>query len=140
MTDAAFDRRLRDWLEDREPGPVPPSLRADVARVAIETPIPPAARVWQSLVGPGRAGREASSLRLALVLGGLGLLVAVAAALLLIGSRPAVLTAWHDFVVGRAAPESEFGSVTGARGGGDATLSVDDLRGSVIVIYLAGNA
>ena len=57
MTDAAFDRRLREWLEGRDPGPVPSTLSESAARVHAETPIPAASRVWRAVIGSGRAGR-----------------------------------------------------------------------------------
>jgi hypothetical protein len=142
MTDAAFDRRLRGWLEDREPGPVPSTLRADIARVPIETPIPAASRAWQAVVGSARRGQPGSPVRLMFVLVVLGLLVAAIAAVLAVGSRPTPLTAWRDYVLGQPAPDLEFGSVAGSLTGGDPTISVDDLREFefVVVLYFPGDA
>lgn len=140
MTDAAFDRRLREWLEGRDPGPVPSTLSDSAARVPRETPIPAASRVWQAVLGSGRVGRTDSPVRLVFVLVVLGLLIAAVAALLGAGSRPTPLTAWQDYVVGQPAPDRDFGSVTGAFTGGDPTISVDDLQQFVVVLYFPGEA
>lgn len=141
MTDAGFDRRLRGWLEERDPGPVPSSLRADVARVPVETPIPIAGRVWQAIVGAGgSAGRAGSAMRLAVVLVLLGLLLALVASFYVTTGRPIPPSAWGDYVVGQPAPDREFGSVAGSLAVGDPTIGVDDLQGFVVVLYFPGQA
>jgi len=140
MTDAAFDRRLRDWLDGRDPGPVPASLRESAASVPLQTPVPAVSRVWQAIVGPGAAGRPGSPARLVLALVLLGLLVAAVAALITVGSRPAPLTAWRDYVVGQPPPDLDFGSVAGALPRGDSTISVDDLPEALVVLYFPGEA
>jgi hypothetical protein len=140
MTDAGFDRRLRDWLHDRDPGPVPTSLRASVSRVPAETPVPPLTRLWRTIVGPGDTGRNAPALRLAVLLAVLGALVALATAgFIAVTSRPQLPTAWRSYVVGLVAPDVDFGSVAGTLQHGDPTISVDDLPGSVVVLYFPGN-
>jgi hypothetical protein len=113
MTDAAFDRRLRDWLGGRDPGPVPVTLRESVERVPLQTPVPAVSHVWHAIVGPGAAGRRGSTARLVLALVLLGLLVAALAAVFTSGSRTAPLTDWRDYVVGQPAPDLDFGSVAG---------------------------
>ena len=142
MTDTAFDRSLRDWLEAREPGPVPASLRESASRVPLETPIPAAARAWQAIVAAGATGRRGSPLRLVLVLALLGLLLAAVAAILTAGSRPAPLTTWHDYEPGKPAPDRDFGSIAGSLVSSDATISVDDLTEYqfVVVLYFPGDA
>ena len=140
MTDEAFDRRLRDWLDGRDPGPVPASLRESAAGVPFRTPVPAVSRVWQAIVGPGASGRPGAPLRLVLVLVLLGLLVAGAVALLAAGSRTAPLTTWRDYVVGQPAPDLDFGSVTGTLPRGDSTISVDDLPEAMFVLYFPGGA
>jgi hypothetical protein len=139
MTDA-FDRRLHDWLEGRDPGPVPTSLRESAARVALETAIPATSRVWQAVVGAGRSGRAASPVRLVFVLVVVGLLVAAVAALLVAGSRPSPLTAWQGYVVGQPAPDRDFGFVAGDVTGGEPTISVDDLPEFVVALFFPGDA
>ena len=140
MTDAAFDRRLRDWLDGRDPGPVPASLRESAASVPLQTPVPAVSRVWQAIVGPGAAGRPGSPARLVLALVLLGLLVAAVATLVTVGSTPAPLTGWRDYVVGQPAPDLDFGSVAGTLPRGDSTISVDDLPGALVVLYFPGEA
>jgi hypothetical protein len=140
MTDTPFDRRLRDWLEDRDPGPVPASLHDSVARVPIETPVPAVLRLWHSILGPGRAGRQGAPIRAAVVLVVLGLLVAAVAALWSAGSRPAPLTAWREYAVGQPVPDLDFGSPTGTLSSGDASISVDDIPEAMFVLYFPGDA
>lgn len=140
MTDAAFDRRLREWLEDRDPGSVPSTLSESAGRVSRETPLPAASRVWRAVIGSGRVGRPESPVRLVVVLVVLGLLVAAAAALLGVGSRPAPLTSWQGYVVGQPAPDRDFGSVVGAVKRGDPTISVNDLQEFIVVLYFPGEA
>jgi hypothetical protein len=141
MTEAAFDRRLRDWLEGRDPGPVPMTLRESVERVPVRTPVPAVSRVWQAIVGPGAGGRRGSPLRLVLALVLLGLLLAAAFAGVSTSGRPtAPLTSWHDYVVGQPAPDLDFGSVAGALRTGDSTISVDDLPEAMFVLYFPRGA
>jgi hypothetical protein len=140
MTDAAFDRRLRDWLEGRDPGPVPASLRESVQHVPLRTPVPAVSRVWHSIVGPGAGGRRGSPARLVLALVLLGLLLAAVATLIAGGSRTGPLTSWRDYVVGQPAPDLDFGSVAGSLPRGDSTISVDDLPEAMFVLYFPRSA
>jgi hypothetical protein len=140
MTDGAFDRRLRDWLEGRDPGPVPVTLRESVERVPLQTPVPAVSRVWQAIVGPGAGGRRGSPARLVLALVLLGLLLAVVATLIAGGSRTVPLTSWRDYVVGQPAPDLDVGSVAGTLRTGDSTISVDDLPEAMFVLYFPGEA
>jgi hypothetical protein len=144
MTEAQFDRRLRDWLADREPGPVPPSLREGSARVAFETPPPAMWRVWPAIVRPaglvdvGRGGGRGAALAFVLLVVGL----IVAAAVVAVGASrtppPApVLAAWGSFVIGRPAPAIVMHNVAGTPPvGDDSTFEFDDRAGWVVVVYL----
>ena len=140
MNDAAFERQLREWLVEREPGPVPASLRESAARAPLETPIPPVSRLWQSIVGPGRVGRQGAPVGIAFALVVLGLLVAAAAALWATGSHPAPLSSWREYAVGQPVPDLDFRSPTGAPAGGDGSISVDDIPEAMFVLYFPGNA
>lgn len=140
MNDAAFERRLQEWLLDREPGPVPASLRESAARVPLDTPIPTAARVWGAILGSRRTSASGSPVRLVFVLIVIGLLVAVIAAALSVGSRRVPLSAWGDYVIGQPAPDRDFGSLAGAVPVGEPTLSIDDLVDAEFVLYIPGEA
>ena len=141
MTEAGFDRRLRDWLDDRDPGPAPTSLRTSLTRIPAATPVPALAHLLRKVVGAGGTGRNGSALRLAVLLVVLGALITLAAAGFIAAmSRPSLPTAWRDYVVGKAAPDRDFGSVAGTLRHGDPTVSVDDLPGFVVVLYFPGNA
>jgi hypothetical protein len=141
MTESQADRHVHEWLAAREPGPMPAALRESLRRVAYETPPPATWRLWQGTVRPGWAGTT-SSLRLALLIGLLGVLIALTTANL-IGDRspaPALapeLSRWRDFVVGQRAPALEFRSVGGALSDrDDMTLQFEDLLGSLVVMYV----
>jgi hypothetical protein len=145
MTDAQMDRRLRAWLADREPGPVPPSLRDSAARVPQETPTPTTLRAWQMLVrGTGPDG-GAPAARLVLLLAVVGLIAAAALALFAVGSsrQPAPvpgLTSWASFAVGKPAPPIVMRNVAGTPAvGDDETFEFDDRVGSVVVVYVAAD-
>jgi hypothetical protein len=139
MTDTALESRLSAWLDGRDPGPVPMTVRAGVARVTGETSLPLVAGIMQPLVGPRWAGRESAALRLILVLGLLALLIVSALSLLTTG-RPKLPTAWRDYVVGQPVPDRDFGSVAGVLAHGDPTVSVDDFPKFVVVLYFPGDA
>ena len=130
MTDAAFDRRLREWLEGRDPGPVPSDAQRErrSACRARRRSRPRRASGGRS-IGSGPAGRRGLA-------GPAGLRAGRPAACssppsrrsCAPGSRPTPLTAWQDYVVGQPAPDLDFGS-GGRRASprGDPTISVDDL-------------
>jgi hypothetical protein len=140
MNDAAFERRLQEWLVDREPGPVPASLRESAALVPLDTPIPAAARVWGAIVGRRRDAASGSPVRFVFVLIVIGLLIAVIAAGLSAGSRKVPLSAWGDYVVGQPAPDRDFGSLAGVVPVGEPTISIDDRVDAEFVLYIPGDA
>jgi hypothetical protein len=141
MTDAQFDRRLRDFLAGREPGPLPRSLREAAARVALDTPVPPTWRVWQVVVRrAGSGGTPTRRLALALLI--VGLMLAAAAAALVVGASrtpPPVpgLSGWGTFLVGQPAPPMVMRNVAGTpQIGDDRTFEFEDRAGSLMVVYL----
>lgn len=140
MNDATFERHVRDWLADREPGAIPASLVAKAGSIPYETPVPVAWRIWGAVVRPAARGGSAPGLRLALVLALVGLLVALAIGTAFVGRAPVPapeLTSWRDFVVGRTAPAIEFRSVGGPLSDtDDGTLEFEDLVGTLVVMYV----
>lgn len=145
MTQTELDRRLRDWLAEREPGHVPPSLRANAARVPYETPLPMAARLRDVLVR-STGGAPAGSSRAVLILLLVGALVAATIASLILtgavrrGPEPA-LQRWGAFTVDRPAPTAEMVALPGAAQlGDDESVEFEDLVGSVVTILVPGSA
>ena len=89
MTEPEIDRRLRDWLAEREPGHVPPSLRANARAVPYETPLPMVAASRRARRSTGGTPAGWSPAVVILLLAG-ALVAATIASLLLTGAvRPA---------------------------------------------------
>jgi len=145
MTEPEIDRRLRDWLAEREPGHVPPSLRTNAARVPYETPLPMVSRLRDVLVGSkGGAPAGWSPAVVILLLAG-ALVAATIASLLLTGDvRPApepALQRWGAFAVDRPAPTGEMVALPGAAQlGDDESVEFEDFVGSVVTILVPGTA
>jgi hypothetical protein len=146
MNESDLDRRLRRWLTEREPGPVPASLRVRAGRVPFETPIPISRRVLDVVVGPGGSRRVGGGTRrgaVILVLVG-ALLVATIASLLSMGSaRPSRLPGverWGAFVVDEPAPPVVMDGLPGlASDADDGELEFEDLVGSVVAVLVPGS-
>ena len=147
MNDVELERRLRRWMSDREPGPVPMQTRAELGQVAFKTPIPTSRRLVDPFVrrvSPPRTQWAAGPVRAMLLV--LGLLVAVAvAALFVAGSKPPApvleTDSWGAFVVGRAAPPAVMRLIPPvSRITDDDTLEFVDLAGSIVVLVVPDEA